>query len=113
MLYVEGSTIRLTRGDTAYIEIPIVAKLEDGTDQPYVLAPDDELTLTIKRNIKDAEPYVQKKLMGTNLFHICPEDTYACEFAKYIYDVQLKTAAGDVYTVIEPCTFEILKEVTC
>ena len=112
MLYVEGTTIRLTRGDTAYLEVPIMAKLDDGTEVPYELAADDELTLSIKRNIKDLEPSVQKVIVGSNLFHILPEDTRACDFAKYLYDVQLKTAAGDVYTVIEPTTFEILREVT-
>ena len=113
MLYVEGNTVRLTRGDTAFLEIPIKAKLEDGTETPYVMAATDQLTLSIKRTIKDATPCVQKVLVGTNTFHICPEDTVDCEFAKYLYDVQLKTAEGDVYTVIEPSTFEMLREVTC
>lgn len=31
---------------------------------------------------------------------------------KYLYDVELTTASGDVYTVIVPTTFEVLKEVT-
>lgn len=39
-------------------------------------------------------------------------DTHALEFGKYVYDVQIITEASDVYTVIGPCTFEILKEVT-
>lgn len=38
--------------------------------------------------------------------------THALEFGKYVYDVQIITEASDVYTVIGPCTFEILKEVT-
>ena len=113
MLYVDGNIIKLTRGDTAFLEVPIMAKLDDGTEKPYELAQDDQLTLSIKRTVKDVEPSVQKVCVGTNLFHICPEDTSACEFGKYLYDVQLKTAAGDVYTVIEPSPFQILQEVTC
>ena len=51
-------------------------------------------------------------MTGSNQFHIEPEDTKFLSFGKYLYDVELTTASGDVYTVIVPTTFEVLKEVT-
>lgn len=110
MLYVnDNGTIRLTRGDTARLEITIVNSI-DGDE--YQLSAEDSLTLTIKKSVKDAEPLVKKELQGENVFHIKPEDTAELSFRKYFYDVQLTRANGDVYTVIVPTTFEIMKEVT-
>lgn len=110
MLYVEAdNTIRLTRGDTAYLEIPIV---NDITEEEYVISPDDTLTFSVKRSVKDKNVCFSKTIRGANTIHINPDDTRQLEFGKYKYDVQLTTAAGDVYTVIEPTCFEVLSEVT-
>ena len=108
MLYIEGNTIRLTRGDTAYLEFPL--KTEVGE---YVMVSNDTLTLSVKKNTKDTEYIFQKVITGTNTFHIEPNDTTDLSFGKYTYDVQINTADGDVFTVIPPSTFEVLNEVTC
>lgn len=110
MLYVnDDNTIRLTRGDTARISVPIT---NDLTGSTYEMEDSDKLTLSIKKKETDAQPLVQKVLTGSNSFHILPSDTKDLQFGKYVYDVELTTEAGDVYTIIEPTTFEILKEVT-
>ena len=110
MLYVkDDGTIRLTRGDTARLEITIENSL-DGTE--YLMDPNDILTFTIKKSVKDSESLVNKESRGHNAFHIEPNDTSELSFRKYFYDVQLTRANGDVYTVIVPTTFEIMKEVT-
>ena len=102
-------TIKLTRGDTARLEITIKNSL---TEEVYDMAPDDILSFTIKKSVKDETALVHKECKGTNTFHIEPKDTAALSFRKYFYDVQLTRANGDVYTVIVPTTFEIMKEVT-
>lgn len=68
--------------------------------------------MTIKKSIRDSIPCIQKKNVGSNAFHILPTDTNDLTFGKYIYDVQLTTNDGDIYTVIEPTVFELMKEVT-
>lgn len=110
MLYVEtDGTIRLTRGDTARLSVSIT----NDTDQnAYEMQDGDTLTLTVKKAATDEAPSFQKVLAGTNTFHIEPKDTAQLPFGKYKYDVQLITAGGDVYTVIEPTTFEIMQEVS-
>ncbi len=93
MLTVDkDNTIHLTRGDTARFSIGPVVK--------------------IKKTVMQADPCVQLIVHGGEVLHIKPEDTKAMAFGKYVYDIQLTTADGDVYTIIPPTTFDLLKEVT-
>ena len=58
MLYVlDDGTIRLTRGDTARLSTVIS---NGATGQPYEIQPNDVLTLTVKKTVKDLEPRFQK-----------------------------------------------------
>ena len=107
MLYIEGTTIRMTRGDTVYLTVPLTS-----TTEAYEMSSSDTLTLSVKKSERDTEYLFQKVLTGSNAFHIEPADTAALAFGKYKYDVQLNTSDGDVYTVIPPSVFELLVEVT-
>ncbi|MBQ2768103.1 MAG: hypothetical protein IJF49_08530 [Clostridia bacterium] len=109
MLYLEGNTIRLTRGDTAFLSVPIVRA---DTGEPYDLAEGDTLEFSLKKYTSDEEPIFQKKIIGGNTFTIRPDDTSGLRFGKYKYDVQLTTAQGHVFTVIEASVFEVMEEVT-
>lgn len=110
MLYIDDdNTIHLTRGDTARIAVPITNE-QTGTD--YEMSEKDILTLTVKKRESDSNIIFQKINTGSHNFHIEPSDTKDVSFGKYVYDVQLTTESGDVYTVIVPSIFEILKEVT-
>lgn len=109
MLYIIGNAIKLTRGDTAYLTIPLTL----ATGEEYIMQPADELVLSVKEHVLDTQPIMQKRITGGNIFHIEPNDTANLFFGKYQYDIQLNTASGDVYTVIDVDTFEILQEVTC
>lgn len=110
MLYANSDrTIRLTRGDTARLNVTIKTNVSQGV---YEVKPEDILVLTVKKSVRDVEPAVQVINTGSSVFHIKPEDTNNLAFGKYLYDVQITTSTGDVYTVIGPCTFELMKEVT-
>lgn len=109
MLYINGNTIKMTRGDTAHLVIPII--LSDGSE--YTMKPGDTLTLSCKKSIQDENYAFQKVIESGNTFHIQPDDTKNLEFGAYKYDIQLNTSNGDIYTVIDVSTFEILTEVTC
>lgn len=110
MLTVSNTgVVRLTRGDTAELEVTI--SKADGS--AYEMQPDDKLIFSVKKTIKSAEYDVQKIVTGSNVIHIDPADTANMAFANYLYDVELRTAAGAVYTVIPPTGFEIATEVTC
>lgn len=110
MLYVgNDGSIQLTRGDTARLVIDIT---NDLTGIDYTISPTDTLRFTVKRTTDDEEAYISKEVIGGSEFDILPEDTNKMSYGKYMYDVELTTAAGDVYTVIVPTSFKILKEVT-
>ena len=109
MLYVKGNTISMTRGDTAYLTIPITTS----TGEEYTMGSEDILTLSVKESVDDETYVLQKEVIGTNAVHIEPKDTADLPFGKYKYDVQLTMANGDVFTIIEVSTFKLLPEVTC
>ena len=101
--------IQLTRGDTARLEVSIT-NLQDG--KPYDIRADDTVTLTVRRTISSPDITFQKVCVGTGSFYISPDDTKNLDYGKYIYDVQVTTQNGDVYTVIPPTSIEITGEVT-
>ena len=110
MLYVnDDGSIELTRGDTARLSVSIQ---NDLTGEDYIVSATDTLRFTIKRTVNDPTPYVKKEVKGSTQFVIIPSDTSDLPYGKYVYDVELTTAGGDVYTVIVPTPFKILKEVT-
>lgn len=111
MLIVDkDNAIHLTRGDTA--RLILESAMNTVTNEEYVFTSDDILTLTIKKSVSDIEPAVQITIPGGEVLHIKPTDTKPLSFGKYLYDVQLTTKAGDIYTIIGPVLFEITKEVT-
>lgn len=105
----DTGVIKLTRGDTARFSIGILNEISDSA---YSISDNDQLTLTVKKKVKDEDVLMQKTITGATLFHIKPEDTSSLSFGKYVYDVQLTTSDGDVYTIVGPTTFELLAEVT-
>lgn len=109
MLYIDDKIIKLTRGDTARLTVPIINLANNGE---YTMESGDILYFTVKKTAKDSDFLFQKSVTGSNSIHIKPEDTADLSFGKYKYDVQLTTATGDVYTVIEPSTFEVMEEIT-
>ena len=103
-----SGVIRLTRGDTARLEVSVNS--QDG--EPYEIRADDTVTLTVRRTANDPTIQMQKTVVGSGSFYIAPKDTQHMQFQKYVYDIQITTGAGDVYTVIPPSTFEVMEEVT-
>ena len=106
----KDNTIHLTRGDTARFSIGQIVNTITNTN--YTPTPEDTVTMTIKKTVLQADPLVQIIVPGGEVLHIKPEDTKAMAFGKYVYDIQITMADGDVYTIIPPTTFELLKEVT-
>lgn len=111
---LDDGTMKLTRGDTARFCMGTV--MNNATDPPSVfqISENDILEFSVKKTVKDEEPLIRKSISGDEAFHILPTDTKALPFGRYIYDIQLTTEYGDVYTLTgeEPPPFILLKEVT-
>lgn len=108
MLKIEEGKIYLTKGDTAYLQIAIT--LDDGTT--YSTHEGDTLTLSVKKDLKDAAYALQKVVAANEVITILPTDTEELEYGKYVYDVQLNTSLDEVFTIIAPSGFYLKEEVT-
>ena len=106
----KDNTIHLTRGDTARFSLGRIVNTVTNTN--YTPTAEDTVTMTIKKTVLQADPCVQLIVPGGEVLHIKPEDTKSMAFGKYVYDIQITMADGDVYTIVPPATFDLLKEVT-
>lgn len=108
MLQIDANnTIHLTRGDTAYFEIAI----KDSNNQTYTVQDGDVITFTVKKSTYDKDSILKKTALDS-VVKFEPADTSALPYATYYYDVELKTANGDVFTVIPPAKFILSEEVS-
>lgn len=110
--YSDGSVgyeIQLTRGDTGRFNFPM--KIGDA-ETP--LGENDQLTFTVKRSTTTDEVLIQKVLTGSTHVVLDPVDTEGLPYGSYRFDVQIDTATGDRYTVVDPrkCRFVVTDEVT-
>lgn len=108
MLYIdEDDNIKLTRGDTAIIDIEIT----DSEGNPYVMQPLDELIFTV-RKIYDAGSVVINKTLQTPVITLVTNDTKDLTFGKYRFDIYLYNSSTHVLdTFIAEKTFEVAEEV--
>ncbi len=109
MLEVTGNDISLTRGDTARLTVTITNICDDGL---YVPSPDDVFKLTVKESVYDSNSVFQKVSTGNPIFKIDPIDTKELDFRRYVYDIELETKNGEVYTIVPYSGFRVTKEVT-
>lgn len=109
MFKIRSSTIEITQGDTGRFAVPLF----DENGQAYQPLAGDVLRFTVKANLADKEPLVQKVADSFSegeaaQFVLHPADTAALAPGKYIYDVELTQAGGDVSTVVTPHDFYVL-----
>lgn len=100
----ENNTVTIPRGDTASLSVKLTVRK---TGELYEVKEKDTLTLRVKKNLADKEPYIQKEITGSVDFEIKPEDTEGLPFGTYIYSVRILTAEGKKYTVIDKCSFVV------
>ena len=108
MYKVENNTITLTRGDSFYSEIEI--KNPDKSD--YTPQEGDSIRFALKKHYTDPEPLIVKNIPTDSLLlALEPDDTKELPFGRYVYDIELTKANGDVDTFIYEEVFELAKEV--
>ena len=100
--------ITLTRGDSAELEVV----LSDELGATYEMQETDCLTFTMKKILDATAIELKKTVLGTNIFNFVPADTKKLSFGKYYYDIQLKTASDEVYTVIPSSEFVVGEEIS-
>lgn len=99
--------MKLTRGDTAYINI----SLEDEDETTYEFVEGDTMFFRLAANI-----FVEKELsidFSENIATLTlePEDTEGLMYETYKYEIELITSTGEHFTVIPNRSFTVDYEV--
>lgn len=104
----ETSAITLTRGDTFKANITILNP--DGSE--YVPVEGDKVRFAMKKDYNDAEPLLNIDIpIDTMNLTIQADDTKKFPFGKYVYDIELTKATGEVDTFIYKKTIKLTEEV--
>jgi len=103
MVIVEGTTIRMTRGDTATLTIHFDGDIpEDGT----------LCVMSVKTNVFASTPLIEKSLPvedGAVTFDLLAEDTIPLAVGEYKWDIRLFYETGEwVATPFMPAPFIVL-----
>lgn len=106
MVKIQGTTIYMTRGDTATISLSI----KDDNKNEYDLMVGDEVVFSMKKSLSDENYLIQKTFKDKEIV-IEHEDTKELSFGEYLYDVQLTFSDGKVATIITPSKLVLEGEV--
>lgn len=102
------NVVTMTRGDTCSIKI----SLSDGYGKEYIPDENDEIRFALKKTYDDDYPLIYKVIPhDTMILKLNPSDTKELDFGKYVYDIQITFANGDVNTFVTKAQFIIEEEV--
>lgn len=110
MLIINGTTITLTRGDSANILLDLRYK---NNGESYTPEEGDSIRFAMKKTYSDLLPslILINIPIDSLVLHISPEDTKDLAYGDYKYEIQLTKANGDVDTFIDRAVFTITEEV--
>ena len=100
-MIIKGNDLYMTRGDTEYFTVNV---FKDG--EIYLLNTGDVIKFTV-RTRHDSDIAVIEKTSDDFTssevrFELKPEDTNTLSRGKYVYDIELTKASGEVTTIIPP-----------
>lgn len=104
MLSIKDSNIYLTKGDTAYLKVVLVRRVNDNT-YDYEINNGDKLVLIIKKNVVDEDVVIQKEINAREIFKFESTDTSELQPGKYYYEVKLTNDKDEVFTVVPLSSF--------
>jgi len=100
--------IIMTRGDTLRAKITIRYSINE---PEYEILEGDQIHFCLKKYVNDKNPILIKYIpTDTLVLEIEPNDTNKLSFGEYRYEIELRTALGDVYTIIDNRIFVITPE---
>ena len=108
MFYIDKTTHKmvLTQGDNAEIEV----KIKDANGVERGVYEDDVITMTVRRSPNSAIAFAKTAVNG--IISILPEDTKSLTSGSYVYDVELKSFTGKVFTIVPKSSFVLKEEIT-
>ena len=115
MYKVSGNAISLTRGDSFY---SVLSMKKNGLT--YTPVEGDVIRFALKSaemnksgtDYKETEPLILKTIPNdTLMLYLAPSDTKTLPFGRYVYDIQITFANGDIDTFIAEVPFTLTREV--
>lgn len=107
MQEIKGTAITLTKGDSFYCHIELTKGGE-----PYAPEQADVVRFGLKKSFTDSEALVSKVIPNdTLILYLSPEDTKTLAIGKYVYDLEVTYANGDVDTPVNQADFNLVPEV--
>ncbi len=101
---IKDNEMALAKGDSCCFTVTV--KNPDGS--VYSLREGDNLRFSLRQNKLGGDILIEKE---GSLIELLPSETKNLPTGKYLYDVVLISAAGEICTVIAPTSFEIRKVV--
>lgn len=101
--------IKMTRGDT----LRATLRLVDREGNEYVPVAGDKIRFAMKKEYDDPNPIILREIPTDTLaLVIYPEDTKDLpQPSKYVYDIEITYANGDVDTFIDKAKLKLTEEV--
>lgn len=96
MFDITDNIIKITRGDTAIINLTIY----DQDDNTYTPTENDHIYFTVKPDINN-EYYSFKKEFTNSSVELTKEDTIIFNFGKYFFDVRLENNTNIDTVIVE------------
>lgn len=111
-MVANGKDLSMIAGDSACLQIVLK---KEGLVLPF--GEGDIVFLSIKKSLKDSDYILQKKSTDFNedgiaRIVLAAEDTRDLPPYKYLYDIQVNFANGDVKTIVGPNRFTLNAGVT-
>lgn len=103
MVEINGTTIKLTRGNTLRLGLELDRPLEEG----------EEIKYGFKESYDDTECLIEKTILAGDdvAMYLAPSDTKELPYGTYVWDAKIIYANGDVYTFITEAKLKLTKDV--
>ncbi len=101
MLTVNGNEIRVSRGNTAILDVAI----ENPDGSAYELMDGDRILFSLKKRTTDPSFIMQKEMVNGQI--VFSDEELNLHPGKYVYDVKAYLADGREQTVIPPSPFYV------
>jgi len=94
---MDNVKIEFTRGDTFKRKIKLYKNSEE-----FIPSEGDTIRFSAKKSYTDTRVAIEKDVpIDTMVFELTPEDTKLLKYGVYVFEFELTTAEGEVYTFIK------------
>ena len=95
MFEIKKGVIKITRGDAVSLRVNLRNRT---TATEYTMQENDTLIMTVRKSAKS--DVLMQVRSSTEVLYISSNDSKKLTVGSCVYDIELKTASGEVFTVV-------------